>query len=518
MTRPGPNPARIRRPSPGRLGATLITASALAGCAVGPHYVPGAPPTQQTYTAQPIAALASAGPGQPVQTVSPGGPLPAKWWRLLGSDDLDRTVALALANNHTLAAARANLSSAAEQVKVARGGLYPQIDATAGVARNQYGASFLGPEAFTFPRFSAYSAGAAISYDPDVFGGTHRAVERASANAAAQAQALNAARLAVAGETVVEALQIASLRAQIAVVDRMLSSDQKTLDLVNAARAAGVVSDIDVTTAQSQLDHDRTLLPPLRQALNAAQDALPILVGEAPADWTAPDFDLDRLTLPRDLPLAEPSALVRDRPDIQAAEAQLHAASAAIGVAAADLYPRFTLSANIAHQGLLNGPAGAAWSLVGGLAAPIFHGGALSANKRAAQDAYQAAYAQYQQTVLLAFQQVADSLHDLSNSADAVRAQQQALASANAALELNRQGYGAGDAGVIDVLEAQRLQQLAELGLVQARTQRFLASVNLYLATGAGAIAAAPPPSAPPGLRSGDLRKNSAVAQGPGSA
>jgi NodT family efflux transporter outer membrane factor (OMF) lipoprotein len=492
MIKLNPNLTQFDRPSPTRLGAAVLAAAALAGCAVGPDYVPPAPPTQHAYTSQPIDDDASAGPGQAEQTVSFGAPLRADWWTLLGSSELDRAVALALANNRTLAVAQSNLARAAEQVKVARGGLYPQIDAAASLTRNQYGASFLGPEAFTFPRFTAYSAGASISYDPDAFGGTDRSIEQASANAAAQAQALNAARLTVVGETVVEALQIASLRAQIGVIQDVLVSDQKTLDLVRSARESGVVSDVDVTTAQSQLDHDRTLLPPLRQALNAAQDALPILVGEAPADWTAPDFDLDQLSLPRDVPLAEPSALVRDRPDIQVAEAQLHAASAAVGVATADLYPRFTLSANVAEQGLLTGPAGAAWSLVGGVAAPIFHGGALSANKRTAEDAYQAAYAQYQQTVLFSFQQVADGLHDLSNSADAVRAQQQALASAKTALELNRQGYGAGDAGVIQVLDTQRLQQLAELGLAQARTQRFLATVNLYLATGAGFTAPSP--------------------------
>jgi NodT family efflux transporter outer membrane factor (OMF) lipoprotein len=181
-----------------------------------------------------------------------------------------------------------------------------------------------------------------------------------------------------------------------------------------------------------------------------------------------------------------PSELVRSRPDIRAAEAQLHAASAAVGIATADLYPRITLSANIAEQGLLGGPAGAAWSLIGGITAPIFHGGALSARRRAAQDAYQAAFAQYQQTVLTAFRQIADTLHALQNGADAVMAQRQALNSATRALELNRENYTAGNTTVIQVLDAQRLQQLAELSLVQARTERFLQTVNLFVAAGGG--------------------------------
>ncbi|MDR3510740.1 MAG: efflux transporter outer membrane subunit [Caulobacteraceae bacterium] len=482
MKRPDPRRAAAARPT-----LALLASAALAGCAVGPNFTPPAAPTQQSYTVQPATALPSAGPGEPQQQIAEGADVQADWWTLLGSPELDRTVAMALANNQTIAAAQANLAGAADEVAIARGGLYPQIDATANLARNQYGASFLGPQAFTFPRFSAYSAGAAISYDPDAFGGVHRSIELASANAAAQGEALNAARLSIAGDTVIEALQIASIRAQIDVVREVIASDEKTLDLVKTARASGVASDMDVTTAQSQLDHDRTLLPPLRQDLNAAQDALPILVGQAPADWAAPDFALDRLSLPRDLPLSVPSALVRQRPDIRAAEARLHAASAAVGVATADLYPRFTLSGTIAEQGLLTGPAGAAWSLVGGLTAPVFHGGALKAGKRAAEDDYRAAYAQYRQTVLLSFQQVADSLHALSNSADAVQTQAQALASADAALRLTRLGYGAGNAGIIQVLDAQRLRQLAELGLVQARTQRYLATVRLYLALGGGA-------------------------------
>jgi NodT family efflux transporter outer membrane factor (OMF) lipoprotein len=464
----------------------LLSTAALAGCAVGPNFVPPAAPTEQTYTARPVAGVDSGGPGQPTQTLAPGARLQADWWTKFGSPELNQTVALAAANNRTLEAAQANLSGAVEQIRVARGGLYPQVDASAGIGPNQYGAEFLGPLAFTFPRFTAYSAGATISYDPDVFGGVHRSIEQASASAAVVREALNAARLEVSGDTVVEALQIASIRAQINVIQEVVASDEKTLDLVRTAHASGMASDIDVTSAQSQLDHDRTLLPPLVQDLNAAQDALPILVGKSPADWSPPDFELDRFSLPEDLPLTVPSVLVRQRPDIRAAEARMHAASAAVGVATADLYPRFTLSASVAEQGLLNGPAGVAWSVIGGLSAPIFHGGSLTARKREAQDDYRAAYAQYQQTVLESFRQVADSLHALSNSAEEVRTQQQALASADAALRLTRLGYGAGNAGIVQILDAQRLRQLAELGLVQARTERYLATVELFLAMGGG--------------------------------
>ena len=206
----------------------------------------------------------------------------------------------------------------------------------------------------------------------------------------------------------------------------------------------------------------------------------------SPADWAAPDFSLARMSLPQDVPLVVPSELVRSRPDIRAAEAQLHAANAQVGIATADLYPRITLSSSAAAEGLLSGPAGAAWSLIGGITAPIFHGGALSANRRAAQDAYQATFAQYQQTVLTSFRQIADTLHALQNGADAVLAQQHALNSATKALGLSREGYTAGTVTILQVLDAQRLQQLAELSLVQARTERFLQTVKLFVAAGGG--------------------------------
>jgi NodT family efflux transporter outer membrane factor (OMF) lipoprotein len=460
--------------------------AALAGCAVGPDFVAPSQPRETNYVKGQAATVSAQASGDATQQIHLGGVLDADWWTRLRSPALDRTVTLALSSNRTLEVARANLAKASEGIKVARAGLFPQLDATGGIARQQFGADFLGPEATTFPAFSAYSGGVNASYNLDVFGLTRRNIELAAADKDVQQEALRAAQLSVASDTVLEALQVASTRAQIDVVNSVVASDQRTLGLVQSRAAEGVSSDQDVTTAQSQMDRDRTLLPALHQQLNLAQDALATLVGSSPSDWSAPDFTLAGMSLPQDVPLVVPSQLVRTRPDIRAAEAQLHAASAAVGIATADLYPQISLSASIAEQGLLGGPAGAAWSLIGGVTAPIFHGGALSANRRAAQDAYQAAFAQYQQTVLTAFRQIADTLHALQNGADAVMAQQHALGSATRALGLNREGYTAGTATILQVLDAQRLQQLAELSLVQARTERFLQTVNLFVAAGGG--------------------------------
>jgi NodT family efflux transporter outer membrane factor (OMF) lipoprotein len=484
---PGVRPAPpLGRPPRSGFVFGFLMAGMVGGCTVGPDFSAPAAPSEKSYTAQPVRMRVSAGAGMDQQRVDMGGRVRMDWWTLLESQDLDQTVQLALSNNKTLDIAKANVAKATEEVKAARGALYPQVDASAQFGQQKYGATFLGPMTPTFPTFSSYSAGLGVTYDLDVFGGNRRRIELAGADSEAQQEALNAARLNVAGSTVVDALQIASIHDQIVVTGKVIASDQQNLRLVRTATAGGTATDIDVATAQSQLDHDTGLLPPLRQQLAAAQDAMATLVGKSAASWTAPAFSLAAMPLPESIPLAVPSELVRARPDILAAEAQLHAASAAIGVATAGLYPQINLSAAISEQGLLGGPAGAAWSLLGGLTAPIFHGGALSASRRAAEDSYQAAFGQYQQTVLTAFQQVADYLHGFGNAADAVTTQEHALGSADTALRLTRVGYAGGTAALIQVLDAQRLQQLAELSLVQARTDRYMQTVNLFLAVGGG--------------------------------
>jgi NodT family efflux transporter outer membrane factor (OMF) lipoprotein len=216
-----------------------------------------------------------------------------------------------------------------------------------------------------------------------------------------------------------------------------------------------------------------------------SQDALAILVGAAPADWPAQDFSLRQMTLQGGIPAALPSELVHRRPDIAAAEAQLHAASASVGIATANLYPDLTLDGSIGREGLLGGgPSETAWNVLGGLTAPLFHGGTLNAEKRAAVEDYQAAFGTYRETVLEAFGQVADMLQALTNDREALGAQQRALESARASLDLTRQGYEGGNAGYLQVLDAQRLHQEAQLGTVQAETQSYVDAVKLLLAAG----------------------------------
>jgi NodT family efflux transporter outer membrane factor (OMF) lipoprotein len=467
--------------------ALLLIALLASGCVSSDRYVRPADPPQTSYIRTPAQAEGTAAgtSAEAVAHVVMGEAPPDAWWSLLGSDEVNRLVLLALKNNQSLAGAKAHLAAARERIRAARGAWYPQVDASAGVQRTRFGATVLGPLAKDFPLFSAYAAGPEVSYDLDVFGGTRARVAQAAAAAQYQSAELGAVALSVSGNVVIEAVEIATVRAQIRVVEEIVTDDEHMLSLIRAAREAGAVSAVDVLSAESQADHDRTLLPPLHQQLGVAQDALANLTGVAPQDWTPIDLDLAAVRPTDKLPMVLPSELVRRRPDICAAEAQLHAASAAVDVATADMYPHFTLTARIAEEGLLGGgPSETAWNLLGGLTAPIFHGGALTAERQAAQHEYQAALASYQQTVLNAFGQVADSLQALGNDAELLRAQRRALDSAGASLALTKLGYAAGNAGYLQVLDAQRLHQQAQLGEVLASGQRYVDAVKLLLAAG----------------------------------
>jgi NodT family efflux transporter outer membrane factor (OMF) lipoprotein len=469
------------------LTALLLAVSLASGCAPSEHYVRPADPPQTGYVQAPaqVEATIRGTAGQAIPRVSLGEEPPDAWWTLLGSDQVNRLVLLALENNQSIAGAKAHLAAARERIRAARGAWYPQVDASAGVQRTRFGATVLGPLAKDFPIFSAYAAGPEVSYDLDVFGGTKARVAQAAAAAQFESAEFGAVALSVSGNVVIEVLEIATVHTQIRVVTEIVADDEHLLGLIRAAREAGAVSALDVLSAQSQADHDRTLLPPLHQQLSVAQDTLANLIGMAPRDWTPIDVDLDDIGTMEKLPVVLPSELVRRRPDIGAAEAQLHAASAAVGIATAEMYPHFTLTARAGEEGLLGGgPSETAWNLLGGLTAPIFHGGALTAQRRAAEDEYQAAFAAYQQTVLNAFAQVADTLQAIGNDADSLRAQRRALDSASASLALTKQGYAAGNAGYLQVLDAQRLQQQARLGEVLASGQRSVDAVKLLLAAG----------------------------------
>ena len=375
----------------------------------------------------------------------------------------------------------------------ARSGYYPQVDLTASAARQRgpaFALALLPSTQRNLPTFNLYSLGSSVSFSPDVFGATRRDVERQKALAEAQNYQLAAAELIITGDAVTQALNIASLRRQISIVRSIIKDDQKNLALVQTRFRAGKIARDDVLAAATQLAGDQATLPELRQRRVLAGDALAVLVGKAPAEWKVPRFALAEFVLPSELPVSLPSALVRQRPDILAAQAELHASSAAIGVATAHMYPVFALSASLdtaalAVTSLFEQPS-VIWTLAGGLTAPIFHAGALEAGRRQAVAGFQASLATYRQTVLEAFGQVANILRALGHDAELVAADRHTLDAARSALELRRLRYAVGKIDLLPLLDAQRNVGRAQLAYTQARARRYLDSAQLFVAMGGG--------------------------------
>lgn len=465
----------------------LAAAGLLAACTVGPNFKAPPPVTGSTGYLPSGEAMPAALASGVSSIVAP------RWWRGFGSPTLDQVVDQALAVSPTIEQAQATLAEARQSLAAATGAEYPQADFGANAGRQKLGEASLGSQ--KQPAFTYFDLGPSVSYALDVFGGTRREIERQGALVDARRYQLDAARLTLTGNVLTQAFNSASAQAQIKAVGDIIADDQRNLDLVKAERAAGSVSDVDVLSAESQLANDRTLLPPLRQNLSQARHALAILAGKAPVDWAAPDFRLADFTQPG-LPLSVPSELARERPDIMVSEAQLHAASAAVGVATANLYPHITLTADVAQQaadpGHLFQPAATAWGLAAGLTAPIFHGGTLRADQQAAVDAYKASLAGYRQTVLTAFGQVADVLQALVHDDEQLTDQKRALDSATASLDLTRKSYQAGNVGFLQVLDAERLTEQARLGYVRAQAQRLQDTAQLYLALGGAEITQPP--------------------------
>jgi len=466
-----------------RIGALL--GATLSACSVGPDFQRPAVKAPSAYLA-PQAALEPSAAEYAQRLVLGTSPTPA-WWRQFDSPALDALVARALADSHTLAAARATLAEAQELANAANGARYPQVALDAGAGRQQYGKQLFGPF-FALPAFSYVTLGGSVSYTLDYLGGTRRSVEQRLALAQYQRSETQAAALALTGSVTTQAFIVASTHAQIDAVSELLVQDRDNLRLVQTAFDNGSVSKVDVLTARSQLATDTTLLPPLRQQLDAAEHALAVLIARAPADAALPEISLAGLKLPRELPVTLPSELAHRRPDILAAEAQLHAATAAVGVATANLYPQITLTATGGYEALPGEPlfssANTAWTLISGLTQPVFDGGRLRAERRAALDELKASASRYQQVVLESFSQVADVLSALQHDAEQLAAQSNALAAAQASVELARESYRAGNSGVLEVLDAQRLSQQAQLGVVRAQAQQYLDTAQLFLALG----------------------------------
>jgi NodT family efflux transporter outer membrane factor (OMF) lipoprotein len=468
--------------------AALLAATALAGCkAVGPNFQAPAAPTTPGYLMQGDAPNSFA-------RLTPDQRVAGAWWKSFGSAELDKVMDQALSGNQTVAAANASLVRLLQEAAATRGRQKPQVDLSAGLTGEHINLTSFGFNGFpgfniSNPTLGLYSIGATVSYDPDLFGGLRRGSEAAAARAENQARQADAAYLTLTGQTTMAALQIATVRGEIAAAQQAVDEDAQVVAMIRQAEGAGGEAPSATTSAKAQLAADQAVLPPLQQQLAQARHAMAQLVGQAPADWTAPDFDLASFSAPMEVPVSLPSSLVRRRPDILAAEANVHVATAQLGVATAALYPDLRLTANITQTAIppanLITYGASGWTLAAGLSQPIWNGGTLKANKRAAEAAANEALIRYHGTVVAAFTQVADVLSAITQDDAELAALDRSEDVAAAALRDNENAFRLGGGALLPVLDDERRLQVARRARVAAQGRRLADIAELYVVTAA---------------------------------
>lgn len=474
------------------MAISAVISGIFLGCAVGPDFQVPKAPTTKAYTAEALPAQTDAAPGTAgaAQRFSPGKDIPLEWWTLLHSEELDQLIRQALADSPTIAAAKARLREADENRRAQYGAFFPAADANISASRQKIsGAGFGQPES-DISAFNLYNASVIVSYSPDLFGGTRRKLEALQSQIDYQRFQLEGVYLTLTANIVTAAVKDASLRAQIRAMREIIEAQEKQLDVVEEQLRLGGVSRSDVLAQRAQVAQTQALLPPLEKQLAQTRHQLAVLAGRLPSEAALPEFALDDFQLPEELPVSLPSLLVRQRPDIRAAEETLHAASAQVGVSTANLYPQITLTGSFGLEagtiGDLFNSGAAIWSLGAGLLQPIFHGGALTAQRRAAIAVYDQASAQYRDTVLQAFQSVADVLRALDGDASTLKAQAEAEAAARDTLDLTEKQFQLGAVSYLSLLNAERQHEQARLALVQAQAARFADTAALYQALGGG--------------------------------
>jgi len=475
-----------------RFFLAALSATALSACAVGPNFHSPAPPATEHYTRapQPSGTVAAEGRSGGVQTFSSERDIPADWWTLFHSQALDALMRQALADSPTVQAARATLLSAAETYKAQRGGLLlPAVDATGSAVRQKAPGAAFGQPGTSF-LFNLFDASVGVTYRLDLFGASRRQVEALGAQADYQRWQLEAARLTLADNLVTTAVNIASLHAQVAALTDIVTSERDQLKVVQRQFDAGAASRSDLLAQQTQVAENEAQLPALEKQLAQAQHRLAVLAGHTPDDATLPDFTLDLLTLPADLPLSVPSKLVRQRPDVQAAEALLHESTAQLGVATANMYPQLNLTGSIGSETVtandLFKTGTAAWNIGGSLMQPLFHGGELLGLKHAARADLDRATAVYRGAVLSALQDVADTLRALEADARTLQADLITETDAQDTLNMTKLQYKVGGISYLQLLNAERVFLQARQNRVQAEAARYADTAALFQALGGG--------------------------------
>jgi NodT family efflux transporter outer membrane factor (OMF) lipoprotein len=486
----------------------LVAAVALASsCAVGPRYHRPEPPANAGYAPTPLPESSAAAPvhGGEAQLLVSERDIPFEWWQLFQSPALNTLVAQAFKANPTVTAAQAALAQAHELVRAQRGFYFPTVAAgfqaeRVKVAGNNTQSSSLGIQASgenlgqpvqpATPLFyQFYTAGLTVGFVPDVFGANRRQVESLAAQTDAQRFALAATYITLASNVVGSAVQEASLRAQIEATEQIIAADEQSLQILRDQFRLGFAMRIDVAAQEAALAQAQTALPPLQKQLEQTRDLMRALIGHLPND-TDQTFELDALQLPPELPLSLPARIIDQRPDVRAAEARLHAANAQVGVAVAAMLPQFsitgTLGGNAAQIPQMFRGGGPYWTLVGGVTQPVFEGGTLLHTKRAASAALKQAAAQYQSTVITAYQNVADTLHASLSDADALADAVETENAAKLTYDLTRRQTEVGYVNYLALLSAETTYQQALLTRVQAQATRFGDTIALFQALGGG--------------------------------
>jgi NodT family efflux transporter outer membrane factor (OMF) lipoprotein len=476
---------------PSVAGMALSLVVLLAACAVGPDFaVPPAPPVSgYTHETPPATTTAADVAGGAAQKFVMGRDIPGEWWKVFHSKEIDALVAEALHANPSLQAAQAALWQAKENLYASAGALLPSADGTASATRQQFSPAEFGlsgpPEIFNL-----YQATVNISYTPDVFGGLRRQIEANAALAEYQRFELEATYLTLSSNVVTAAVQEASLRGQIEATQEIIKAESDQLVVVRNQFDAGGATRADVLTQESEVATTEATLPPLQKQLEQQHHVLLALIGRFPNEVLHDRLTLASFRLPTTLPVSVPSRLVEQRPDVRAAQAQLHQSSAQVGVAIANRLPQFSLTAQYGTLGLtpaaLFTPASTIWSLGAGATQPLFHGFTLLHQERAAKAAYDMADAQYRNTVLTAFRNVADVLRALQLDAATLKAQQHAVHAASDTFDLTRGQYRLGAITYVILLNAERSYEQARLALVQAQAARFADTAALFQALGGG--------------------------------
>jgi len=505
------------------LALTLGLAAALTGCAVGPHYrKPNAPP-DAGYAPAPLPEASASAPiqgganqggpadGGPVhggeaQHLVTGGDVPFDWWQSFQSPALNALVERALKANSTVRAAQAALSQAQELVRAQRGFYSPSVGLglqaeRAKVAGNLTQGDSIGiegdghnlsePPAPASPLYyTLYTAGLNVGYVPDVFGSIRRQVESLAAQRDAQRFVLEATYITLASNVVAAAIQEASLRAQIAATREIIAAEEKSLTILRDQFRLGFAMRIDVAAQEAALAQAEALLPPLQKQLEQTRDLIRVLAGDLPNREVAQTFELDALQLPAQLPVTLPAKIIEQRPDVRAAEALLHAANAQVGVAVAAMLPQFSITATLGGTAdqipWLFRTGGSFWTATGGVTQPLFEGGTLLHTKRAADAALKQAAAQYQETVLTAYQNVADALHASLADAETLGGAVETEDAAKVAYDLTRRQMELGYVNTLTLLNAETTYGQALIQRVQAQAARYSDTVALFQALGGG--------------------------------